>query len=195
PSLQLKQEILNHTDRKAGSNKLTLELSMSFQNTRSVIDSLKHTQKFSKKLLPFVVSAVVGLSTATSVFAQDGISFYGRAHVTVDVLDDGEDDGANVSSNSSRLGIRGSTEIAEGLKGILQIEQEVRYDNGSGNFATRDTFVGLEGGFGGVRLGFIDTPLKLIRANVDFFGDQVGDVRNVSRLNQAPFSQDFDARF
>lgn len=169
---------------------------MSFRSLR-LSESPETQPSFIKKALPVALGIALGL-TATygaSAKAEDGISFYGRAHVTADLLDDGEDSGLNVSSNSSRVGIKGSTEVSDGLKGILQIEQEIRYDNGSGNFATRDTFVGLEGGFGGVRLGFLDTPLKLIRANVDFFGDQVGDVRNVTRLNQAPFSQDFDARF
>lgn len=169
---------------------------MSFRSLR-FSESPENQTSFIKKSLPVALGVALGFLAAqeSSAKVADGISFYGRAHVSADALDDGQERGLNVSSNASRVGIKGSAEISESLQGVLQIEQEIRYDNGSGNLATRDTFVGLEGGFGSLRLGFLDTPLKIIRTNVDFFGDQVGDVRNVSRLNQAPFNQDFDARF
>lgn len=124
------------------------------------------------------------------------VSLYGRAHVTVDHLDNGETSGLNLSSNSSRLGFRASTALSKTLKGSMQIEQEVRWENGAGSFASRDTFVGLEGGFGTIRLGFFDTPHKVLRGNTDFFGDQIGDSRNLTRLRDVyGSSYDFDTRF
>ncbi len=146
-----------------------------------------------------LATAVVAVLAAPAAFAASDVDveIYGRAHVSVDMLDDGEDSGANVSSNSSRIGFRASTEVAPGLKGMVQLEQEVRFDHGGGNFATRDSFVGLEGSFGGVRLGQFDTPLKKVRGEVDLFGDQIGDMRNLTRLNRVggPYSADFDTRF
>lgn len=153
------------------------------------------------KKLPLYVALGVVFSGAQPVLADDtaGLKFYGRAHVSTDYLDNGEDSDLNVSSNSSRIGVRASTDLGNGLKGILQVETQINYDNGNGNLASRDTFVGLEGGFGRVRFGQIDTPLKQIRTAVDFFGDQIGDLRALTRLNGstgAPFTgQDFDARF
>lgn len=164
------------------------------------MSSNSHAQKkfaFNQKLLPVAVAMGMSL-VAVQEAAADGVTVYGRAHVTVDQLDNGADSDLTVSSNSSRLGFKASTDIADGLKGIMQIESEVRFDEGSGNFATRDSYVGLQGGFGTVRLGQMDTPLKLVRGAVDFFGDQIGDVRNLTRLNSgngAPYGQDFDARF
>lgn len=155
-----------------------------------------------KTLLVTAVAAALtipaGLAAPTA-FAANGVDveIYGRAHVSVDMLDDGDDNGANVSSNSSRIGFRASTEIAPGLKGKVQLEQEVRFDHGGGNFASRDSFVGLEGDFGGIRLGQFDTPLKKVRGEVDLFGDQIGDMRNLTRLNRVgnPYNVDFDTRF
>ncbi len=138
-----------------------------------------------------LVAAAVLMALATPALAAD-VSVYGRAHVTVDYLDNGDEAALNVSSNSARLGFRASTEIAEGLKGSVQIEQEVQWANGAGNFASRDTFVGLEGGFGLIRLGFFDTPLKNVRSKTDFFGDQIGDARNLTRLRDEYTGGDFD---
>lgn len=153
-----------------------------------------------KRTLPFYIALGVAFSGAQPVLADTaGLTFYGRAHASADYLDNGEDSDLNVSSNSSRIGVRTSTEIAPGLKGILQVETQINYDNGSGSLASRDTFVGLEGNFGRIRFGQIDTPLKQLRTAVDVFGDQIGDLRNLTRLNGStgsPFTgQDFDARF
>jgi predicted porin len=55
-------------------------------------------------------------------------------------------------------------------------------DDKSVDFATRDTFVGLKGDFGQVRAGRFDSPFKVARGPVNFFGDMVGDIRNVTRV-------------
>jgi len=124
------------------------------------------------------------------------ITLYGLAHVTTDYLDNGEEGGMNLSSNSSRLGIRAGLEISKNLKAIAQVEQEVQWENGAGNFASRDTYVGLQGSFGTIRLGYFDTALKAIRGKIDLFGDQIGDLRNLTRLRDVQgASYDFDTRF
>lgn len=154
-----------------------------------------------KTLLSVAVGLALGVIASPELFAADeaALKVYGRAHASVDYVDNGDDSDFNVASNSSRIGVTGSTELADGIKGILQIETQINYDNGNGSVASRDSFVGLEGGFGRVRIGQIDTPLKQIRSAVDFFGDQLGDVRNLSRLNGSTGAliagHDFDARF
>ena len=131
-----------------------------------------------------------------SVSAAD-IELYGRAHLSIDHLGNGDDGGFNLSSNSSRLGFRANADIAEGVRAIMQLEQEIRYENGSGDFSTRDSFVGLETESGTFRLGFFDTPLKLVGARVDLFRDQIGEVRNMTRVrdNYSGADFDFDTRF
>lgn len=172
---------------------------MSFKNT-PVAASLTQARR-PKTLLSIAISVALGVIASPQLFAADeaALKVYGRAHASVDYVDNGEDGDFNVASNSSRIGVTGSTEIVDGIKGILQIETQINYDNGNGSLAGRDSFVGLEGGFGRVRVGQIDTPLKQIRSAVDFFGDQLGDLRNLTRLNGstgAPVTgHDFDARF
>ncbi|MDO8437877.1 MAG: porin [Nitrosomonadaceae bacterium] len=70
-------------------------------------------------------------------------------------------------SGNSRIGFRGTEDLGGGLKAIFQMEGTVGVDDGVGNLFSRDTFVGLKGGFGAVKLGSIDTIFKN-------YGDTVG---------------------
>ncbi len=109
-------------------------------------------------------------------------AFYGKAHVSLDQLDNDIDSGFNISSNSSRIGVKVSHQLQPGLKVISQIEATVKLDeggDGSNFFNTRDSFVGLQGRYGLARLGYFDTPMKKVRSRTDFFGDKVGDARNI----------------
>ncbi len=138
-------------------------------------------------------------ATAFSAAAQENQlktagnwEFYGRAHFSLDSLNDGNlYNRANLSSNSSRLGFRGDKKIGD-LKAIWQIESEVLFTKTSDSvagaaqddknrLATRDTFAGIEGGFGQVKIGKFDTPMKLAREAANLFGDQLGDMRNITR--------------
>ncbi|RFA30374.1 hypothetical protein CAI21_07180 [Alkalilimnicola ehrlichii] len=137
---------------------------------------------------------IMALASAAALLApavaSADVDVYGRAHLSVDFLDNGDDSAVNVSSNSSRLGFRGKHDLDYGLRGIYQIESEIRFDTQGGEIASRDTFAGIEGDFGMVRLGKFDTPLKTLRSRVDLFGDQVGDARNITRSTVR-----FDERF
>lgn len=143
--------------------------------------------------------AGAGLAAASPAMAQN-VTIYGRAHLSVDSLDNGLDSGTNVSSNSSRLGFRANTELDGGLTAFMQIETNVRFDEGSGAWASRDSFVGLRGDWGQVRLGQFDTPLKVVRGKVDMFGDRIGDIRNLTRTatggtGEANIGNVFDERY
>ncbi|HSW38583.1 MAG TPA: porin [Acidobacteriota bacterium] len=151
-----------------------------------------------KRVCLFVSAIVVLLAGTATANAQSSpsVSIYGRAHVSTAYLYNGDEGGMNLSSNSSYLGFRASTDISENLKGFIQIEQEVFFDNGAGNFASRDTFVGLQGNFGKIQFGHFDTPLKRVGLTVDFFGNQIGDNRNLTRLRDVHGGNyDFDTRF
>ena len=155
---------------------------------------------FATGLLPGLALALLVPSLApTTAQAQTlpAVSIYGRANVSLDQLDDGNRSRLNENSNSSRIGFRARHALENDLTVLMQLEQEIRWDHGSGEFATRDSFVGLQGGFGLLRLGYMDTPLKAVRGEVDFFGDQIGDARNLTRIRDGYTGGDFDfdARF
>lgn len=139
-----------------------------------------------KKLLAMAVGAAVLMPGV----AMADISIYGRAHISLDHLDDGDDySEMNLSSNSSRLGFKGETDVA-GMKAFFQIEQEINFAQGGGNaWAGRDTFAGLKGDFGRVRAGQFDTPFKAARGPANLFGDQLGDMRNLTRVGDARFDE------
>lgn len=141
------------------------------------------------KLAVTIGSLLCALST-TATLAAD-IEIYGRAHLSGDVLGDGSDYGLNVSSNSSRLGVRASHQVNDNLEAFVQLEQNVRFDQRGGDFATRDSFAGLRGDWGQVRIGSFDTPGKLLRAKADVFNDRLGDLRNLSSGD----GMSFDPRF
>lgn len=147
-----------------------------------------------KKLIAVVVSA----AAVMPVLAAADVNIYGRVHVSTDFLDDGADySETNISSNASRLGFKGDHQINPDLKAFFQVEQQINFTTGSGdsdstNFATRDTFVGLAGDFGSVQLGRFDSPFKVARGPANLFGDQVGDMRNLTRVGNARFDERYD---
>ncbi len=82
------------------------------------------------------------------------------------------------NNNNSRLGLRGTQDLGVGdLKGIYQLEYSVDPDGSEGTpFSERDIFVGLQGGFGQIKFGKFNTPIKSLGAKADFFDDQtIGD--------------------
>src|SRR5690554_2834821 len=149
-----------------------------------------------KKLSIGIPASALALAISSQAMAE--VTIYGRAHVSVDYLDDGAKYlKTNLSSNSSRLGFKGSHDISPDLKAFFQIEQQINFatgseDGDSGNFSTRDTFVGLAGNFGAVQVGRFDSPFKVARGPANLFGDQVGDMRNLTRVGDARFDERYD---
>ena len=139
----------------------------------------------------------VGATILTPVMAAAAdVQVYGRAHVSLDYLDDGKDyNEANLSSNSSRLGFKVNQKVNDDLNVFAQIEQEINFASGSNDdngikFATRDTFVGVKSNsYGQVRVGRFDSPFKVARSPINFFGDQLGDMRNVTRADNIRFDE------
>ena len=67
-----------------------------------------------------------------------------------------------VSSNSSRIGVRGTESLGGGLNAVFQMESNVNWDSGNSSasgLASRETFVGLQGGWGRVTFGKFLMPM------------------------------------
>jgi predicted porin len=146
--------------------------------------------QFSKSIVAAAALLALAPLTQAQVKTDGLLEIYGRAELSVDQLDDGNKYSRNnLSSNASRLGFKGSKKIGD-LTGIWQIEQLVDFNlGGTQGLATRDTFVGLRGDFGTFRAGKFDTPFKIARGPFNLFGDQVGDLRNLTRVGQARFDE------
>jgi len=135
-----------------------------------------------KKLIAL---AVAGAMTAP-LAAQAETTIYGKMHVSIDSITNDNsaldtDSSLAVSSNASRLGFKGSEELGGGLKAIWQSESAIDLANKGGNtLSGRNSYLGLQGGFGKVLAGRHDTPYKTVGRKVELFGDSVGDFRSVT---------------
>lgn len=135
-----------------------------------------------------IVVALAATAFSTPVLAETAnVSVYGRADLSFDVVNTGTAANGtagvsknNVSSNVSRLGLKGAEGLGEGLSAIWQIEQQINMDNTGGTFGTRNTFAGLKSdSLGTVLLGRHDTPYKLATRKLDIFGDSIADNRSL----------------
>lgn len=143
-----------------------------------------------------ICALAVGATFLTPVMAMAAdVKIYGRANITLDYLDDGKDYNVfTVNSNASRLGFKVDHKLENGMTAFAQIEQEINFATGTNDskantFATRDTFAGLKGDFGQVRIGRFDSPFKIARSPVNYFGDMVGDMRNLTRAENSRYDE------
>ena len=102
-----------------------------------------------------------------------------------------------VDSQNSYLGFRGERKFGNtGLKGIWQIEQSIELDTGTGVFSNRNSFLGLAGGFGTVKLGNMDTIYKEYGQVEEIFGLTSGNFISPSNvLSQIGVGNNSAARF
>ena len=132
-----------------------------------------------KKVLSLAIAAALVAPAAVMADA----TLYGKAHMVIqnnDVDSGSSSDGDvwSVDSIDSRVGIKGSEDLGDGLKAVYQFEFKINHDNGDG-LGDRNQFLGLAGGFGTVLLGRHDTPLKMAQGKFDQFGDVTGDIKGV----------------
>ncbi|MCP5352414.1 MAG: porin [Chromatiales bacterium] len=130
-----------------------------------------------KKLLAIAVASALAAPMAAN--ANDNI-IYGQMHYSWDFIDtndannDASDDATGVS-RASRLGFKGSEDLGDGMKAVYQIEQQVD----EATMGSRNTFVGLAGGFGTLVMGRHDTPYKISTGSLDIFSDTIADYNAV----------------
>ena len=68
----------------------------------------------------------------------------------------------------SRIGFKGHEHLTDNLDAIWQVESKVDIGGGSNRtFNTRDSFIGLKGGFGTVKVGYQETPVHELNGKLD----------------------------
>jgi len=121
-----------------------------------------------KSALALAVAATLGVAGVS----QAETTLYGSARVSVDWVKPDVDsryarffgiDGGSqfweVTNNSSRLGVRGSEDLGNGLSAIYQYEFGVDVTGGTNYFnSNRPRWVGLKGGWGAFTMGTQWTP-------------------------------------
>ena len=132
-----------------------------------------------KKIIALAVAGLV----SGAAFAQSNVTIYGQMNASYDNVSTnapGQDTLNRVSSNSSRLGFKGEEKLGSGISAVFQIENAINLDAGATTtLATRNTFIGLKGGFGTALAGNHDTPYKLSTGSLDPFADTIADANNI----------------
>lgn len=167
-----------------------------------------------KKILAVAVAGALGCSAGTALAAggaESNYTIYGKLYPQVSSYDyDGATRAGNNTPNSmvqdptatadhlqrstidvsnSRIGFRGSEKLNNSLTAVFQIEQRVRFDNGTGTWAgNRDSFIGLSGSYmGTIKLGNMDTSYKQVGDQLSFLGISSGNfVSNSNYLSRGP---------
>lgn len=137
-----------------------------------------------------IALAVAGLAS-TGAFAQANVTVYGIADGSFDVVrvsnTAGDTDLGNttrVSTNSSYIGFKGAEALGNGLTAVFQLESGVSFENTGSFGATRDSFVGVAGGFGTVVLGNLTGPTRALGAAVDVNAGATGIGANSALLGK-----------
>lgn len=144
-------------------------------------------------------------SGGAAASALKGIELYGNLDISIDdstkgivgkIANNGVDTPVGkmgwvpaISTNLSYLGIRGRHDFGNGLAAIMQLETQLdvsatagTVNNNSSNdsvvkgaLTSRDSFIGLTGDFGAVKIGKTDAPYKRSTARMNPFNGTVGD--------------------
>ena len=146
-----------------------------------------------------IIAIAVAAAMIAPAAAMADTTLYGKFHVSYDVLsgDNATNTQSGFSSNSSRIGIKGSEKINDSLSIIYQYE--TGFDagtngstgaSGGGLGGQRNTFIGATGNWGTVIVGRHDTPFKMMGRSYDLFGDTIGDSRNIITQKHGDFGWD-----
>ena len=135
-----------------------------------------------------LTTAMASLAIAPFTAANGPIDgkLYGKINVSVVNSDTGSTDTWKLNSNASRIGLKGSSQISEGLSVFYKTEFEIAVDNGNfgddkdkSTFKQRNIYAGIKGQYGSLLAGKNDTPTKLAQKKIDLFNDLNGDFKAI----------------
>lgn len=101
--------------------------------------------------------ALAVLTVSGAVMAQSSVTIYGVADVVILKDKDTSTTLTNGGISGSRLGFKGSEDLGGGLTATFKLEQAINLTSGISTGFSRETSVGLAGGFGTVRIGRMPT--------------------------------------
>jgi len=152
-----------------------------------------------------VFAALCALGAAMPAEAQTtGVSLYGTLNLDVEAVRGRQPDGsiptvARVSSNSSNAGIRGTEALGGGLVAFFQVEYALGPDDGGNpNVPLRDSYIGLQGDWGSVQLGYFLAPYDDVSPLFGSVPTYLTSILSTSSLwsqgAQSKFTGGFDTR-
>ena len=141
------------------------------------IRTLEHKLE-SKTAAPVLANANAKPAAPATANTASDITFYGRVNIDFESVKNDKVSAVTtaksanrVQSNASRFGLKGSEGLGDDLAAIWQLEVQVDPANGGGTpfNGTRNSNIGLKGGFGTVFVGTWDTPYKLAHNKLELF--------------------------
>lgn len=138
------------------------------------------------------IALAVASALAASAAVQAETTFYGRAALALtytekdrildpddinqpdDIIDLFDDGVWDIANSGSRWGVRGSQDIGNGLSAIYHFETEITADDYNGRRdgqRGRLAWVGLQGGFGAIKLGSQWSPYYNALGATDIFNE------------------------
>ncbi|MEA3405060.1 MAG: porin [Pseudomonadota bacterium] len=114
-----------------------------------------------------IIALAIASAIAAPVAFADAPTVYGKINVAIE---DSEDNGTTTEDRDSRIGIKGSEDLGNGLKAVYKMEFGADVGDSFGGLSGRNAYVGLAGGFGTVLMGRHDSPFKMSQVK-DLFGD------------------------
>lgn len=119
-----------------------------------------------------VVALSLVVFGVSSAFAQSNITLYGVVDANVSFAKMGDNRLRGVQSgglSASRIGFRGTEDLGNGVKVLFTLEYGIDTDTGNGLTGARQSWVGLEGGFGFVGIGRQYSPGYKVSSAIDPF--------------------------
>jgi predicted porin len=124
-----------------------------------------------------ITTAVAAGLLATGA-AQADPTVYGILHLSINSLGDkiydagavDTNDGFDMTSNTSAIGVKGSEDLGGGLKAIYKAEFRIdpfSSDPSGGSLQRRDIWIGLKGGWGKVAAGTMSSNYKQMGGKID----------------------------
>lgn len=127
-----------------------------------------------------VIALAIASVMAAPMAMADAPTVYGKVNLNYNDTD-GKD--GSINSTASRVGIKGSEDLGNGLKAVYKMEFEVNMADSADltGLKNRNTYLGLAGGFGTVLMGRHDTPLKMSQPS-DLFNDGAADLGKMTDI-------------
>ncbi|ENX4584128.1 trimeric porin PorB.IB [Neisseria gonorrhoeae] len=92
--------------------------------------------------------------------------------------------GSEISDFGSKIGFKGQEDLGNGLKAVWQLEQGASVAGTNSGWGNKQSFIGLKGGFGTIRAGSLNSPLKNTGSKVNAWesGKFTGNVLEINGM-------------
>jgi len=158
-----------------------------------------------KNNIALAIAAALAMAGPASAAVSETVTLYGQANVSYDMINTGTTTGNGslqgitsnrVASNSSLIGVKGSSELGSGWNVLVQAEITLGTDTGASGCQVpeagatessrlkclfdRNTYLGLSNDdYGTLLAGRHDTPYKIATRELDVFADGIADNRSL----------------